>query len=119
MSYIKTTWVTGDTITATKMNKIEEGIETAGTVTILTDTNGTLNKTVDEIYQLLSTGAIVLIFIDDNYPNSNCIVKLGRINVISENYGGFIIYLDSNDYYYASTVNDYPVKNQTSSTSVE
>lgn len=29
MSYTKTTWNTGDTITAEKMNKIEDGVESA------------------------------------------------------------------------------------------
>lgn len=30
MSYTPTTWVTGDTITATKLNKMENGIASAG-----------------------------------------------------------------------------------------
>ena len=30
MAYTPTTWVTGDTVTATKMNKIENGIANAG-----------------------------------------------------------------------------------------
>lgn len=30
MSYTPTTWTTGDTITATKLNKIEQGIASAG-----------------------------------------------------------------------------------------
>ena len=30
MSYTPTTWTTGDTITATKLNKIEQGIANAG-----------------------------------------------------------------------------------------
>ena len=29
MSYVKTTWETGDVITAEKMNKIEDGVESA------------------------------------------------------------------------------------------
>lgn len=32
MSYTPTTWTTGDTITATKLNKIENGIASAGSV---------------------------------------------------------------------------------------
>lgn len=30
MSYTPTTWVTGDTITATKLNKLEQGVANAG-----------------------------------------------------------------------------------------
>ena len=35
MSYTPTTWTTGDTITATKLNKIENGIASAGSGTPL------------------------------------------------------------------------------------
>ena len=59
MSYTPTTWQTGDTITATAMNKIENGIANAGGGTggvIINDTSGTLDKTFAEIYDLLNNG---------------------------------------------------------------
>lgn len=59
MSYTPTTWTTGDTITATAMNKIENGIANAGGGTggvIINDTSGTLDKTFAEIYDLLNNG---------------------------------------------------------------
>lgn len=61
MAYIKNTWATGDTITAAKMNNIEDGIEEAaqsggGGAVIITDTGGTLDKTFAEIYNLIFNG---------------------------------------------------------------
>ena len=59
MSYTKTTWETGDVITAEKLNKMEDGIESAagsssgGATLVVTyseeGTTGTLNKTWNEI----------------------------------------------------------------------
>ena len=35
MSYTPTTWATGDTVTATKLNKMEQGIANAGSVAVV------------------------------------------------------------------------------------
>lgn len=62
MSYTPTTWNTGDTITASALNKIENGIENAGGVLICNssydDDVGThvLDKTAQEIYDALLAG---------------------------------------------------------------
>ena len=60
MAYTPTTWTTGDTITATAMNKIENGIANAGSALIVTTSNVndefTLDKTVQEIYDAISNG---------------------------------------------------------------
>lgn len=110
MSYTKTTWVTGDTITATKMNNIESGVEAAnnsGSIVMLTDTNGTLNKTVNEIYQLLSSGTILVLFEDEGYPSSGKDVKLYIVNEIqNDGYGDWFI--PAGQGYYAASVDDYP-----------
>lgn len=53
MSYTKHTWTDGELVTATKMNNIENGIEEAssgGGVLVVTDTDGTLDKTWQEIH---------------------------------------------------------------------
>ncbi len=58
MTYNPTTWNTGDTITATAMNKIENGIANAGGTggVIINDTGGALDKTFAEIYDLILNG---------------------------------------------------------------
>ena len=63
MSYTPTTWTTGDTITATKLNKIEQGIANAGGALICNSSydddanNYVLDKTAGEIYEALLAGA--------------------------------------------------------------
>lgn len=55
MSYTPTVWATGDVVTAEKLNKLEQGVASAGGgsgggVMIVNDVNGTLDKTWQEIY---------------------------------------------------------------------
>lgn len=62
MSYTPTEWKNGDTITATAMNKIENGIANAGgggaLICTVTNTGSAyaLDKTVQEIYDALESG---------------------------------------------------------------
>jgi len=67
MSYTPTNWTTGDTITATKLNKMEQGIANAGSAMILTISSNTLNKTFAEIYEALHNGTPCYIQYDFNY----------------------------------------------------
>lgn len=66
MSYTPTTWTTGDTITASAMNKIEQGIANGGSGALIctvayNDDLGAyaLNKTVQEIYDATTSGTPV------------------------------------------------------------
>ena len=62
MSYTPTTWQTGDTVTATKLNNMETGIENAANAFIVTltptalDYSGTMDKTVAEISGAFEAG---------------------------------------------------------------
>ena len=63
MSYTPTQWTTGDTITASALNKIEQGIANAGSALIV-DFNADddeLNKTWAEIYTAIKSGTPVYI----------------------------------------------------------
>ena len=64
MAYTPTNWTTGDTITATAMNKIENGIANAGggVSGLCTDTSGTLDKSYNDIVAILEAGVIPFIF---------------------------------------------------------
>ena len=64
MSYTPTTWTTGDTITATKLNKMEQGIASAGggVSGLCTDTSGTLDKSYNDLVAILEGGATPYIF---------------------------------------------------------
>lgn len=61
MAYTKQTWATGDTVTASKLNHMEDGIAGGGggaMIVTVSDVNGnfTLNKTAKEIYDALLDG---------------------------------------------------------------
>lgn len=84
MSYTKQTWATGDTVTATKLNHMEDGIAGAGggIVLDLVDRDTPLTMTFEEIADALSSGTNVYIK-NDNHDdwssdyNSCCM--LGRV----------------------------------------
>lgn len=57
MSYTPTTWTTGDTITASALNKIEQGIADGGggaLIVTVSDSPYTMDKTFAEIYTALA-----------------------------------------------------------------
>lgn len=73
MSYTKTTWQNGDTITAEKLNHIEDGIADVegGTLVVNSDYNSevegkVLDKTFEEIYEAFLNGVTVLLKETDN-----------------------------------------------------
>lgn len=67
MAYTPTTWTTGDTITASAMNKIEQGIaDGGGGAVIITDDGTSLDKTYAEIYDLINSGTPCYISFTDN-----------------------------------------------------
>ena len=66
MSYTKQNWQSGDTITANKLNHMEDGIADGGggggvVVVHITEEDdvATLDKTWNELQELLSSGALV------------------------------------------------------------
>lgn len=69
MSYTPTNWNTGDTITASALNKIENGIANAGGgggAVIITDDGTALDKTYAEIYDLVNSGTPCYIKFNQN-----------------------------------------------------
>ena len=64
MAYTPTVWASGDTIDATKLNKIEQGIANAGSVMVVDCTTSspyTLDHTFADIYNALRAGTPVYI----------------------------------------------------------
>lgn len=64
MAYEKNTWVTGDIVTSAKLNHMEDGIEGAYEVMVIDDTDGTLDKTWQEIYDAMSQGKLCVVRTD-------------------------------------------------------
>lgn len=107
MSYTPTTWTTGDTITATKLNKIEQGIASAGGG-ILFDIgveDGTLDKTWTEIDSAMSAGKIVRI-VDSGEGFS------ATYYVVATSNDGEFYYVNyttvNNEWYQTSSASGYP-----------
>lgn len=71
MAYTPTTWVTGDTITAVKLNNMEQGIANAGGTLICKYTVDAqaqkliLDKTAQEIINALSSGVFATLVAGD------------------------------------------------------
>lgn len=66
MAYTPTTWANGDTITAEKLNKLEQGVANGGEslVVELTSKTGTADHTFAEIFEAMRAGIPVYL----HYP---------------------------------------------------
>ena len=98
MSYTPTTWQTGDTITAEKLNHMEDGIENANEPFVVTltptaeDFSGTMDKTVAEINTAYEAGQKIKFKVltgQDTYT----LVPLSNVDKLSEEYPGFSAYV--------------------------
>ena len=106
MSYTKREWATGNVVGAVDLNRIENGIEDAGSgqVLVVTDTEGTLDKTWQEIYDAFPNCYIV----GDSWKG-----MILNVYVAPTFYGLYCYYSSSNDRYYStSSTNGYPDKNE-------
>lgn len=108
MSYTPTNWNTGDTITASAMNKIENGIANAGGGDILYDIgveDGTLDKTWTEIYTAHSGGKIVRIV-----QSAEGLAETQYVLATFNNNGSYRVYFSNTGsaWYQTSSVNGYP-----------
>lgn len=87
MSYIKQTWTRGDTITADKLNHMEDGIANNGSFLIVNDEyheelDGTvLDKTWQEIYDAMEAGVVCFV---KSHPDQNnvtlCMIETCYLN---------------------------------------
>lgn len=116
MAYVKTTWQTGDVITAEKLNHAEGGIEAAEPVFITgTVDDGTivLSEKYEDIKALYDAGRQIYIIEPDG---SRAMVDLVGENtlIVPATYNVYCMFYDGNQSEYsrmmfvAATVDDYP-----------
>lgn len=118
MAYERHNWVCGETVTADKMNNLEDGIEEAmssgGTTAplILNISNDTLDRTFAEIRDAYLGGRSVLLDPFTPTKSWNSMVKLlvSDRNNIDTSGGNIYFWDDTGGYvtYYASSASDYP-----------
>lgn len=121
MAYTTNTWVTGDTITADKLNHMEDGIASASggplivNVTRISDggySNMALDKTWQEIHDALLSSGVTIVYhesVEDEEgvydvvtPNS-----LDRMSYASEEAYPYLVTVADEDYM-TTTANGYP-----------
>ena len=61
MAYTKNTWADGDIVTSEKLNHMEDGIANAGGIMVINDTDNTLGKTWQEIYDAMAQGKVCVV----------------------------------------------------------
>ncbi len=61
MAYTKNTWNTGDIVSSQKLNHMEDGIADAGGIMVINNTDNTLDKTWQEVYDAISQGSLVML----------------------------------------------------------
>lgn len=115
MTYTPKEWKTGDIITATDLNNIEDGVESAiSKIVIVSATTGTydggisltLNKTVKEIADIIDTSFVVIKFkLGDIYEQ--CYVSNVENSSPAHIVTAFMNLESFN--FEASSENDYPV----------
>lgn len=118
MAYSKTTWAANDVITATKLNKMEQGIYDAqrgGGALIVgseyddNESKYTLNKTWQEIYNAVSQGIVAVIVYEtpiDGYAQA--LPVLGAYQLAPTQYGVSVSLGDAMGEYTADQASGYP-----------
>lgn len=77
MSYTPTTWAAGDTVTAAKLNKLEQGVASSGVLVVnitWADGTATCDKTASEMFTAYRNGGVNLIEEGEDWGNVCSIV---------------------------------------------
>ena len=109
MSYEKQTWTTGDTITAEKLNHMEDGIENNGTLVVNAVESGdiiTLDKTWQEIYDAFPNVCILETIVEDNM-NVTAKENIEAVR-FGEEQGETFYMVASSHQYVTNSPNNYP-----------
>lgn len=109
MSYTKTTWATGDVVTSTKLNNIENGVSFAQPV-MMTGTwdEGvcTFDMTYQEIYDAVVSGQLVAAKVVGG--NDYYVGFVSQIGVASGSVNAKIIIAGNITSCYGDSASDYP-----------
>lgn len=111
MAYTKHEWTTGETITATNLNHMEDGIASAGGVMVVNSTfdanvgGDVLDKTWQEIYDAVISGQTCIIS-ESMESETDCSIK--SITAIDALNGGYDV-ITQLGRYSTNSADGYPV----------
>ena len=110
MAYTPTTWVTGDTITAVKLNNMEQGIASAGGLIVLIEPTQDgmqliFSKTWKEIYDAITAVPVIFLRVEANGNYNDISILL--LNNISEYDGQYFVMVAETEYS-TNSENGYP-----------
>lgn len=109
MSYVPTEWKSGDTVTSTKLNKMEQGISSIACMNILivheiTENNqNNFSTHLDKTWEEMFNADVCFIVSKDIETNSSTVSLVTSISYFD---GDYMVTAD-NKTYYASSPNDY------------
>ena len=107
MAYEKTVWQTGDIVTSTKLNKIENQLEACdGKILVAnmnSDETGALNKTWQEIHDVMNAGGIA--FVRTQESNAICLYP---IHAVDQQDGSYNVLVNGLTNLATDSANGYP-----------
>lgn len=90
MSYTPTTWAAGDTVTAAKLNKLEQGVANGGGVLVVTVGEGNVcDKSYNDIISAIQSNLVVALKEPDSDGFENMFSYLSSTSVGE---GGYFAY---------------------------
>ena len=112
MSYTPHTWENDALITAAKMNNIEEGIAEggggSGSILFVTNDDGMLGKTWQEIYDAMASSVLCIAVLNLSLESTaNITFNLIQTVILQE--GSYKVFFDDGSVFIAETANDYPI----------
>lgn len=124
MSYTPTEWKAGDTVTSTKLNKMEQGIVNSDIIEIIemtqTEEELVIGKTAKEIANLMKSGKLVFLRMFQENDNTHFCLNLHMDSMRKFLNQQWVFGATSSDTdfpileFVAETDNDYPAANLTS-----
>lgn len=109
MSYTPTTWAAGDTVTAAKLNKLENGVANAGSSVLIVNVTQsgdtyTCDKTAGEMYAAAQNGVVVFHQVDTLANVTMC----NNLKKYKYESGTYLFVSQTGDEFVASASTDYP-----------
>lgn len=101
MSYEKQTWVTGETITAEKLNHMEGGIEAAGGSAITIEfEEHQMTPTMEQVETAFKAGIPVIVHVNDQWGNAyDLVVQFDATNENISTLSNRYAYSDESGWY--------------------